>query len=381
LLYHIIIVISLVIVTLNLILNLRSLKIPSSNSRIPHHAPRVSILIPARNEELNIATCLESLQKQDYPNFEILVLDDNSTDRTSEIVNGFAENDDHIRLIKGKPLPEGWAGKSHACYQLAQNATGSWLIFTDADTIHQPGMIRSVLEIAIKNRPSLLSGFPKQITDSLSQKIAVPVFNFIVLSWMPLWWLHRGKKPRPSFANGQFLMFPADEYWRMGGHEAVKSRILEDIWLGAEVYRSGGRVLAVDLSPIVQCHMYRSFKAMWNGFAKSIYAFTSPILLVLILGIIGYILYLGPFYSLMHQIIFRPEIAWWWYLVIFEIIIVIFMRLLVYSHFKDSLYSTIFHPIGFCFFLFNAIYVFIRRLVGIGISWKERMYRPESGIN
>jgi chlorobactene glucosyltransferase len=381
LLYHIIIVICLVIITLNLILNLRSLKIPSNKSMIPHPAPRVSILIPARNEEMNISICIESLQKQDYPDFEIIVLDDNSTDKTGDIVNSFAGGDNRIKLIKGKPLPPGWGGKPHACYQLAKQATGSWLIFTDADTIHAPNMIRSVLEIALKNNPSLLSGFPKQITDSLTQKIAVPVFNFIVLSWMPLWWLHKGKKPRPSFANGQFLMFSRDEYWRVGGHEVVKSRILEDVWLGAEVYRKGGRVLAVDLSPVVRCHMYRSFGAMWNGFAKSIYAFTTPIILILILGIIAYMLYLGPFYSLMHQVIFRPEIAWWWYLVICEIILILFMRLLMYSHFKDSLYSTVFHPVGFCFFLFNAIYVFGRRVIGIGISWKERLYKPGSGVN
>jgi chlorobactene glucosyltransferase len=369
------------VVTLNLILNLRSLKIPRTNSRIPNPAPRVSILIPARNEETNIRICLETLQRQDYPDYEIIVLDDNSTDRTSGIVKELAREDDRIKLIKGKPLPPGWAGKTHACYQLAKKATGSWIIFTDADTKHENNMIRSVLDIALKNKPSLLSGFPKQITDSLSQKIAVPVFNFIVMSWMPLWWLHKGKKPRPSFANGQFLMFPKEEYWRIGGHEAVKSRILEDVWMGAEVYRRGGRVLAVDLSPVVQCHMYRSFGAMWHGFAKSIYAFTTPIILMIILGVIGYALYLGPFYSLMHQLIFRPEIAWWWYLVIIEIILIIFMRLLMYSHFKESLYSTVFHPVGFCFFLFNAIYVFFRRIIGVGIGWKERLYKPESGIN
>lgn len=379
--YHIIVIICLVIVTLNLIFNLRSLKIPSDKSKIPVNTPRVSILIPARNEATNIGICLESLRNQDYPDYEILVLDDNSSDNTADIVNAIVNKDKKVKLIQGKPLPKGWAGKTYACHQLAKNATGKWIIFTDADTKHEPNMIRSVLAIALKYNTSLLSGFPRQITDSFSQKITVPVFNFIVMSWMPLWWLHKGKKPRPSFANGQFLMFPANEYWRIGGHEAVKSRILEDVWMGAEVYKKGGRVLAVDLSPVVQCHMYRSFGAMWHGFAKSIYAFTSPILIMLILGLFGYILYLGPFYSLFSQIIFRPEAISWWYLVILEITLIIFMRLLMYSHFKESLYSTIFHPIGFGFFFFNAVYVFIRRLIGLGIGWKERLYKPESGIN
>ncbi len=379
--YHIIIIVCLAILTLNLILNLRSLKIPDNKSKIPNPAPRVSILIPARNEEENIRHCVESLRKQDYPDYEILVLDDNSIDGTSQIVSEIARNDDRVKLLNGEKLPPGWAGKSHACYQLAQNATGSWLLFTDADTEHKPNMIRSVMALALEYKPSLLSGFPRQITDDVSQKITVPVFYFIIMSWLPMWWLHRSNKPKPSMANGQFLLFPKDEYWKIGGHQAVKSRILEDVVIGAEVYKKGGRVLAVDLSPVVSCHMYRSIPAMWHGFAKSIYAFTSPLFLILILGLLAYALFLGPFYSLFSQLICKPAPVSWWYLIILEIALIIFMRLLVYSHFKESIYAVIFHPVGFCFFLFNAIYVFSRRLIGIGISWKQRLYKPESGVD
>ncbi len=166
-LYQGIVIAGLVIFMLNLTLNLRSLRTLRPDAKAPEPAPLVSVLIPARDEEANIAACLESLQKQDYPNFEILVLDDNSSDNTSAVVEAMAAQDSRIRLIRGEPLPEDWAGKPFACYQLAKQARGSWLLFVDADTIHAPHMLRSTLAWALETKCSLLSGFPRQLANSL----------------------------------------------------------------------------------------------------------------------------------------------------------------------------------------------------------------------
>ncbi len=377
-LYDIVIVTCLVILTLNLILNLRSLKIPSGNSRLPDPAPRVSVLIPARNEQDNIGKCLDSLICQDYPDYKVLVLNDGSTDRTAEIVEGYSRRDSRIRMIQGEELPPGWAGKAHACYQLALQASGSWILFVDADTVHAPVMLRSVMAIALESHASLLSGFPRQVADGVTQKITIPVFNFILMSWLPMWWLQRGNKPRPSLANGQFLLFLKEEYFRVGGHESVKNRIMEDVMLGAQVYRKKGRVLAVDLSPVVSCHMYSSLGEMWHGFAKTIYAFTAQLWILPVLGVFAYILFLGPYYAVCAQAI-TPDS--WWYLAVIQVVFIIFMRLLVNSHFRESILSSIFHPLGFGFFLFNAVYVLARRIIGLGISWKQRFYSTGSGID
>ncbi|MFC1979680.1 glycosyltransferase family 2 protein [Chloroflexota bacterium] len=191
---------------------MRALKSPKSDSKVPEPAPFISILIPARDEKANIETCLLSLQKQDYPNFEIIVLDDNSSDNTANIVEQIAATDDRIRLIRGQPLAENWAGKPFACHQLAKEARGTWLLFVDADTIHAPHMLRGVLALALESNSALLSGFPRQIANSLPQKVAIPVLYFVILSWLPLWWLQRSKEPKPSLAIGQFLLFPTDEY-------------------------------------------------------------------------------------------------------------------------------------------------------------------------
>jgi len=378
-LYHVIIAVGLVSFLLNLFLNLRSLRRPPSDGSIPQPAPLTSILIPARDEEANIATCLESLRKQDYPNFEILVLDDNSSDNTAGIVERIADEDNRIRLITGDPLPEGWAGKPFACYQLAEQAKGSWLLFTDADTIHAPNMLRSVLALALKLRPSLLSGFPRQLAGSLPQKVVIPVFYFIILSWLPLWWLQRSKKPKPSLAIGQFLLFPREEYWRIGGHKAVMSKVLEDVWLGIEVIRHGGRHIAIDLSPVVSCNMYHNVGAMWEGFIKWVYsiAILSPVALVGLLAA-GYVFYLAPFYSLWKELFVVAAPTDWRAIIIFQVAMILLMRLMLDRHFKGPVVSTILHPAGFSFIFLASLYAGWQRSVGAGFHWKKRLYGRES---
>jgi len=380
-LYQVIIAAGLVTFLVNLILNLRSLKTPRRNSRVPRPAPLISVMVPARDEEANIGACLESLRKQDYPNYEVLVLDDNSADNTASIVSDMADGDNRIRLYSGEPLPEGWAGKPFACYQLAQRAKGDWLLFVDADTIHAPHMLRSVLSIATKLKTSLLSGFPRQLANSFPQRVAIPVLYFVILSWLPLWWLHRSKKPRPSLAIGQFLLFPRDDYWKMGGHEAVKSRILEDVWLGIEINRHGGRHVAIDLSPVVSCNMYRSIGAMWEGFIKWCYSVAAMSRLGLFALIVaGYFFFLAPFYWLWNEYITLTSPSVWRGVLLFQVAVILLMRGLIDTRFKEPVISAILHPFGFAFLVASALYAGGKRLVGAGVSWKKRFYGRESTV-
>lgn len=380
-LYQIIIAIGLVVFLVNLTLNLRKLKTPDIYSKIPQPAPLVSVLVPARNEEKNIRTCVESLQTQDYPNFEVLVLDDNSTDDTANIVNEIAAGDSRIHLYTGEPLPDDWVGKPYACYQLAKKARGSWLMFVDADTIHAPHMIRSVLATALETKASLLSGFPRQLADSLAQKIIMPVLYFIILGWLPLWWLQLFKKPKPSMAIGQFFLFPRDEYWRIGGHKVVQSKIVEDVWMGIEVTRHGGRHISVDLSNAVSCNMYRNIGDAWHGLGKSIYS----VVAMAPVGIAGLILaacffYIAPFFWLWNGFVANPEPLLWRGIVALQIVVILLMRWLVDSRFREPAVSIFFHPLGILFYLVNVIYCTARWLVGAGVTWKERFYGRESTI-
>ncbi|MDD5338848.1 MAG: glycosyltransferase [Dehalococcoidales bacterium] len=379
--YQIIIACLLLVFMVNLILNLRSMRTPSKDAKVPASAPMISILIPARDEEKNIRNCVESLQAQDYPNFEILVLDDNSTDDTASIVKELAVNDKRIRLYSGKMLPDDWAGKPFACYQLAQKASGDWLLFVDADTIHEPHMLRSTLAVAIEEKASLLSGFPRQLATSFSQKVIIPVFYFILLTWIPLWLLHQTKKPKPSMAIGQFFFFAKDEYWRIGGHEAVKDKIVEDVLMGIEVTKHGGRHIAIDLSPVTATNMYDDMGSTWRGLARSIYSLAAITPVGLIAAIcLAYYVYIAPFFWLLNGVIIGTEPLLWRGIVVLQILIALLMRWLVDSRFHEPPISMWFHPVGLLFYLLDALYALGRWIVGAGVSWKERFYGKESTI-
>ncbi len=289
----------LLLSAVNLLLNLALLKRPSKSSRRLQSAPFVSVLVPARNEEKNIRACLSSLQQQDYPDYEIVVLDDSSSDATAAIVAQIEAVDARVRLLRGKPLPAGWAGKPYACHQLAQAARGSWFLFTDADTIHEPHMLRSVISLAVEEKLSLLSGMPRQLMSGLPQMIVMPFMYFILLTMFPIWFLNHTRRPWPTLAIGQFMLFPREEYWRVGGHEAVKTRIIEDVWFGAGIKRAGGRFICADLSQVMSTDMYHNVPSMIEGWGKWFYSVIamSPLLLFGLFAIV-YFIFLAPFFWL-----------------------------------------------------------------------------------
>jgi len=381
-LYQQIVCILLAAILFNLLLNLRALRKPKSDIELPAPAPLISILIPARNEEANIGVCLESLRQQDYPNFEILVLDDSSTDGTADIVARIAAEDSRVRLLKGQPLPSGWAGKTFACHQLAQEARGSWLLFTDADTVHVASMLRRVLGVALVSRAALISGFPYQRTSSIWQKTAMPIlFYFMLLCWMPFWWLQRSRCTTPSVAIGQFLFFSAREYRSIGGHEAVKSRMVEDVWLGIEVSRHKYRQLTLDLSSLVSCQMYREFGTMWDGITRWFYtaASLSVVTLVVMIAVV-LILFLAPFLWLVYGLLLGQPALAWEVLVALQVGIVFLARFLAGRRFSQPKTSIILHPIGVAFLLLVSFYASYQYLTGAGVKWKGRLYDSGSQI-
>ena len=165
--------------------------------------------------------------KQDYPNLEILVLDDNSTDTTGHIVEEFGKKDSRIKLIKGAPLPAGWKGKCFACHQLSKIAKGSYFVFTDADTLHYPNSISGSLAALLKNNLDVTSIYPRQIAVTFSERMSVRFINFIILSFMPLILVKHTKGPFFSTAIGQFFPFKREAYEKTGGFESVKTKYLK----------------------------------------------------------------------------------------------------------------------------------------------------------
>ncbi|MCX7682325.1 MAG: glycosyltransferase [Anaerolineae bacterium] len=239
---------------------------------LPSQFPRVSILLPARNEETVIEECVRSLLAQDYPDFEVLALDDGSTDGTGDVLAALAGGDDRLRVFAGLPLPEGWLGKHWACQQLAQAATGELLLFTDADTSHHPQALRLGVAALLAERADLLSGFLQQRLLTWGERLTVPAVFWCFFSFLPLVLAHRLRAPALSLTNGQWMLFRRSAYEAVGGHMAVRDHPVDDIVLGQRVKAKGLRWRIVDVGEYVSCRMYTGFRAALDGFTKNLFA-------------------------------------------------------------------------------------------------------------
>jgi chlorobactene glucosyltransferase len=232
----------------------------------------VSILVPARDEQANIERCVRSLLAQDYPDFEVLVLDDRSTDRTWDILTGMAREEARLRVFAGQPLPRGWLGKNWACAQLSTHAAGSLLLFTDADTDHAPQALRFAVTALEGEGADLLTGYPRQNLRSCGEKLVVPFFSWALYCFLPLplaYWL---RCPAMAGAIGQFLLFRRDAYETIGGHASVRGSIVEDLALARHIKRQGLRWRLFDATSHVSCRMYRDGREASHGLAKNIFA-------------------------------------------------------------------------------------------------------------
>lgn len=265
------IIIFLVIMLLISLSNLYLIYNPA-RCRYVRETPFVSVLIPARNEEDNIAACICSLLAQDYPSFEVIVLDDNSVDRTAEILDSF--QDAKLQWIKGMPLPNGWAGKPWACHQLSEVAKGDYLLFTDADTTHKREALSCTIAAAQHSGAGFASLMPLQVVITFMEKLIVPVINWAIFFFLPLFLAYRPLFPYLSAAVGQYILFSRAAYEKSGGHAAVKDSIDDDLALARQVKRAGIKWLLLNGKDLVSCRMYSSSKQVWDGFGKNLFSIT-----------------------------------------------------------------------------------------------------------
>lgn len=229
----------------------------------------VSAIIPARNEEASIARAVESVAAQ-FEVGEVIVVDDQSTDRTLEILYDLASRIPKLKILSAGDLPPGWTGKNHAVAVGAAAATGDWLLFTDADTYHHLGSTRRALADAVDHDAVLVSYSPEQELHSFWERVLIP-FVYCRLS-ANFSFAHVNDPRRPeAAANGQFLLILRDAYEAVGGHEAVAGEILEDVALARRVKQQGYKIYFTAPMGVVRTRMYRSFGAMWQGWTKNLY--------------------------------------------------------------------------------------------------------------
>ena len=240
--------------------------------------PEVSVIVPARNEEACLAACLDSLAGQQGVLFEVIVVDDGSTDRTAAIARSFPG----VKVIEAGPLPEGWSGKSNAVYTGAQQARGEWLLFTDADTVHLPGSLARALAEAKRCGAEMLSYSPAQELHGFIQRAVMPViFAELATKYKPCE-VSDPNSPAAA-ANGQYLLITRQAYDAVGGHAAIAKCLLEDVELARAVKRSGRRIRFRFGGDAVRTRMYRGFAQLVEGWTKNLaLLFKAPVRLAMI---------------------------------------------------------------------------------------------------
>jgi glycosyltransferase involved in cell wall biosynthesis len=235
----------------------------------PATARSVTAIIPARNEEAVIAACITSLASQPEIS-EILVVNDQSTDATADVVRSLMEKIPNLRLLESGGLPDGWVGKNHALWVGVQEAKGAWLLFTDADAEHERDSVSRALQIAQEQGAALVSFSPEQITDTWYEKALIP-YIYLRLAKRFSYENVNDPKSAAAAANGQFLMMRRDVYEAVGGHSSVAGEVLEDVAIAMRVKAAGQRIWFGSGKGIVRVRMYRSFQAMWQGWKKNLY--------------------------------------------------------------------------------------------------------------
>ena len=336
--------------------------------------PFVSVLVPARNEERSIRECIESLCNQVYPHYEVLVLDDDSTDSTLDILTELKSlYPDILNIVCSRKLPEGWIGKSYACHELSRQAKGDYLLFTDADTIHSPYALNSLIQSAQENQADLLTAVPDQILHSLWEHLMIPFMHVLYHGYLPNTFLYTKKNPAFVAANGQIMLFREECYHSIGGHEAVKSSLVEDIDIARALKKKGGKVVLANAVTIVSCSMYDGFNEVLRGFSKNFYPGfqekTIPYIFFMLHVFTGYVLPL--IVSIIAIITNAKQLL---YVSLFALFLGMVIRSLSTIQFRLPLFHVLLQPFSALFAFIIGINSFLWSRPGKGRIWKERKY-------
>lgn len=344
-------------------------------------ALELSVIIPARNEDVNLGPCLDSLLAQDERVFalgtdwEIVVVDDESTDRTRAIAEGYAAQHPALRVltaphIETRGRQRAFTGKNNACWSGAQACKGRWLLFTDADTLHEPGDLRRGIHEAERHNVALLSYSPRQRMKGLAQHVLMPlVFAELASAYPPA--KVNDPDDRAAAANGQFLLVQREAYFAVGGHKAVGASVLEDVELAWRIKRSKRGIRLRYAPDALSTCMYRGFSDMVEGWTKNLallfpYALRLALwrLLDILLLLLPLLIWLLPYLVLWQ----RAAILALWARTLFR-----FYQRVARAHFPflDSLFS----PLGLPLFSALLIGSWIRHRVLHTVTWKGREYR------
>jgi len=352
----------------------------------PAEAPLISVCVPARNEERNIRRCCDTLLEQTYPNMELLVIDDRSTDGTGRILTDLSAGKSTLRILKGKELPAGWAGKPHALDQGVKVARGEWLCFVDADTVIAPQGLASAYASAMSQQADLFTMMTQQELGSFWEKVILPlVFTGLTVGFVPRK-VNDPTKP-DAIANGQFILIRRSVYEAVGGHEAIRDSVVEDKDLAGLVKHARYRLVMADGRAVSRTHMYTSLPEMWEGWTKNIFLGLKGSPGLLLLGAFG--AFLSLWAALLLPLWFAAGLAWYatsgWggdLLVALEAAVLggflVYQRARVCRQMDISAWYALTVPLGAAVFAGMMATSAWKVLSGRGVTWKGRTYASRS---
>ncbi len=335
----------------------------------------VSVLIPARNEEQNIRATLEAVLANRGVEFEVVVLDDHSTDRTAEIVSEFGRCDSRVRLERAPPLPAGWCGKQHACHVLAKLARHPLFVFIDADVRLAPDALARMVNFMERSGVALASGVPRQELGTFSERLLIPLIHFILLGFLPMHAMRRTLMPGLSAGCGQLFITRRDAYEHSGGHALLRESLHDGIKL-PRVFRSAGwRTDLFDATDVAACRMYRADGEVWRGLGKNATEGLAapgtivPMTLLLLGGQVlpVVVLVMAPSLSLVGLI--AAGVA---------TVFLLLPRFVASWRFRQSIGSALLHPFGVIALLAIQWFALARSLAGRPSVWKGRSYTSNS---
>jgi len=346
--------------------NRRVVRRPEPRSWGPS-APLVSVLVPARSEEENIGACLTSLLAQDYPNLEIIVLDDESDDSTASIVR--AMTDPRVRLMSGELRPDRWTGKNWACHQLSQVAAGDLLCFVDADTLLEPGTISAAAGALAAEGAGLVSLLPRAGRTSRAGQILLPMVTHATFALFPVAAIHSPKHAAFAAAFGPFMLLTRDAYEAAGGHAAHPGSVVDDVQLSRGVKAVGLPIRLFDGTDLIQTTWYRTVGEIWTGFAKNAYPaldynpwVASAAILVLAP------LLLSPFFRVAFGAL-EGDVSM---VAVWLLLLLMANRALTAVYGRDPLWSTPLHPVTLAFWAATLAWSIVLATTEREVMWKGR---------
>lgn len=339
---------------LHSLINSFLLRSPSPRRQIEES---VAVLLPCRNEAHNVIDLLETLQAQEaLSHLEIILLDDNSTDNTLQLAREHA--DPRTKIIEGAPLPEGWLGKPFACHQLSQATTADVLVFLDADVRLHPSAIARAVATLRDTSLALVSPYPRQVAGTWSERLVQPLLQWSWLSTLPLRVAERTVRPSLSAANGQFLVVDARSYRNLGGHAAIKDRVLDDLELLKALKKQSHRGVVIDGSDLATCRMYNSWAQLEMGYTKWLWAAFGSLPAAILASLFLFITYLLPLVT-----------SIWLALICY--LAGVLSRIVAALRTKGSLMGSLLHPLSIALLIYLILRSWWRKYRRTA-QWKER---------